>query len=53
MTDVEDYTISESITFFLRTNQEISHATSVLVGLVQENIYYVFDIEVSATLLSS
>jgi hypothetical protein len=46
-TDEEDYTQSESISFALLFNQAISQATTVLAGFAYDNIYYVFDIEVS------
>jgi len=45
-TDEEDYTLSESISFAVLTNQQISQATTVLAGFAYDNIYYVFDIEV-------
>ncbi|CAF4343176.1 unnamed protein product, partial [Rotaria magnacalcarata] len=44
-TDEEDYTLSESISFSLLTNQQISQATTILSGFAYDNIYYVFDIE--------
>ncbi len=45
-TDEEDYTLQESISFALLTNQQTSQATTVLAGFAYDNIYYVFDIEV-------
>ncbi len=45
-TDEEDYTLSESISFAVLTNQQISQATTILAGFAYDNIYYVFDIEV-------
>ncbi|CAF4532400.1 unnamed protein product [Rotaria sp. Silwood1] len=44
-TDEEDYTLSESISFSILTNQQISQATTILAGFAYDNIYYVFDIE--------
>ena len=51
VTDEEDYTRLESISFAVLTNQQLSQATTVLAGFAYDNIYYVFDIEVSAACL--
>lgn len=45
-TDEEDYTLYESLSFSILTNQQVSQATTVLAGFAYDNIYYVFDIEV-------
>jgi hypothetical protein len=45
-TDEEDYTLSESLSFAILTNQQNSQAITVLAGFAYDNIYYVFDIEV-------
>ncbi len=46
ITDEEDYTLSESISFSVLSKQQASPATTILAGFAYENIYYVFDIEV-------
>lgn len=45
-TDEEDYTLSESVSFSVLTNQQLSQTTTILAGFAYDNIYYVFDIEV-------
>jgi hypothetical protein len=45
-TDEEDYTLSESISFAILTNQQSSQPTTILAGFAYDNIYYVFDLEV-------
>ena len=49
-TNEEDYTSTESIAFLILTNQQTSHAISVLVGIANEHITYAFNIEVCSTL---
>lgn len=46
MTDEEDYTPIESISFSIFTNQQKLESITVLAGFAYENINYVFDIEV-------
>ena len=46
ITDEDDYTSSESVSFAVLTNQLMSQATTILAGFTYDNIYYVFDIEV-------
>ncbi|CAF1947203.1 unnamed protein product [Rotaria magnacalcarata] len=45
VTDEENYTSVESITFSIRTNQQTSKAITVLIGFAYENISYAFHIE--------
>ncbi|CAF1082643.1 unnamed protein product [Adineta steineri] len=45
ITDEEDYTLSESISFSVLSKQQTSQATTILAGFAYDNIYYVFDIE--------
>jgi len=47
-TDEEDYTLSETISFAVLTQQQASQATTILAGFAYDNIYYVFDLEVNA-----
>ncbi len=46
ITDEEDYTLSDSISFSVLSKQQASPATTILAGFAYDNIYYVFDIEV-------
>ena len=46
ITDEEDYTSDELITFVIQTNQRSSQPITILAGFAYENINYVFTIEV-------
>ncbi|CAF1653527.1 unnamed protein product, partial [Adineta ricciae] len=45
LTDEEDYTLSEAISFSVLSKQQSSSTTTILAGFAYDNIYYVFDIE--------
>jgi hypothetical protein len=49
-TDKEDYTLTESLAFSIRTNQQISQTVTILAGFTSENINYTFNIKVCVEL---
>lgn len=49
LADEEDYTSIESIGFSMLTNQQTSQVITVLAGIANENMSYLFDIEVCSS----